>query len=90
MEARRLCRIERELGRVEECPEGSCPFWEPGGAVLDGRCAIDHVDLSGGNGLVEWLAALRRDLEGSRTGPGDGIAERLRAFHRLIAPPEDD
>jgi len=24
-----------------------CPFWEPGGAVLSGRCAFERLDLSG-------------------------------------------
>src|SRR5690242_14698812 len=39
----RLCTLERAVGRLELCPKGACPFWEPGGAALGGRCAFEQL-----------------------------------------------
>ena len=41
----RLCALEHAVGRAGACPESGCPFWEPGGAVLPGRCAFEQIDL---------------------------------------------
>ena len=38
----RLCTLEQTLGRIEECPRGSCPFWERGGAVLEPGCLLER------------------------------------------------
>jgi hypothetical protein len=63
MSERRLCRLQQTVGVEEDCPEGRCPFWEPGGAVLQGRCAIDHLDLVRRPELASWLLSLRLKLE---------------------------
>jgi hypothetical protein len=41
-----LCRLNQALAVAEECSEEVCPFWEPGGAVLPGRCAFEGLDLA--------------------------------------------
>jgi hypothetical protein len=79
-EARR-CRLQYAAGRIEACPEDACPFWEPGGAVLDGRCAIEQLDLTAGPELVSWLVMLRKDLEGAQAGREPQDAWQL--FYRL-------
>jgi hypothetical protein len=61
-EQRRLCTLRAAVGREEDCPEDACPFWEPGGAVLGGRCAIGHLDLARDVELSSWLLALRARL----------------------------
>jgi hypothetical protein len=60
------CRLQSTLGRDEECPRDSCPFWEPGGAVLDGRCALEQVDLGENAELAAWLLRIRKRLEAAR------------------------
>jgi hypothetical protein len=64
----RLCRFEQALGRNEACPEARCPFWEPGGAVLQGRCAFDEVAISASPDVARCLLRVRRTLETARTG----------------------
>jgi hypothetical protein len=59
----RRCRLEEAVGRYETCPEERCPFWEPGGAVLEGRCAFDELDLSGRSGIAALLLRLREKLD---------------------------
>lgn len=39
----RLCVLVDAAGRIEECPGEGCPFWEPGGAVLEVRCALERM-----------------------------------------------
>lgn len=65
-ETSRLCRLNEALGVSEECPEGTCPFWEPGGAVLAGRCAIEGLALSGRRDLAGFLLRLRAGLNEGR------------------------
>jgi hypothetical protein len=77
-----LCRLHHAQGRVEECPEEACPFWDPGGAVLPGRCAVELVDLKASPELVAWLLSLRRDLETARSAEETTAARRL--FHGLL------
>jgi hypothetical protein len=78
---RRLCRLQYAANRIEDCPEGRCPFWEAGGAVLDARCAIDHVDIDSNPALVSWLLELRSRLEVA--GLNDEPEAGWRLFHRL-------
>jgi hypothetical protein len=50
---------EREL-----CPRDLCAFWEPGGAVLAGRCMIDRLGIDiRGRDLAAYLLELRERLE---------------------------
>jgi hypothetical protein len=54
-------------GTVEICPEDRCAFWEPGGAVLEGNCLIERLDLDlGDRELAEYLLQARERLEGAR------------------------
>jgi len=59
----RLCRIALAVGEREACRAGGCPFWEPGGAVLEGRCAVDRLDLDARPGVAPWLLELRARLD---------------------------
>ena len=58
----RLCTLEAAVGKVEACPEDSCPFWEPGGAALVGRCAFEELDVAADAALATWLLELRERL----------------------------
>ncbi|HKN64542.1 MAG TPA: hypothetical protein VJV76_09460 [Gaiellaceae bacterium] len=60
--ATRLCTLETAVGRLETCPEGACPFWEPGGAALAGRCAFEQLDVAADSPLAAWLLELRERL----------------------------
>jgi hypothetical protein len=73
----RLCRLEQAVGVDAACPEDACPFWEPGGAVLAGRCAVEGIDFSRDPGVATWLLAIRKRLEESVT-PGEDVSHELR------------
>lgn len=62
MDDEKTCRLEGVAGRVVACPEDGCAFWEPGGAVLEGRCVLHGIDFSREPGLAEWLLELRESL----------------------------
>jgi hypothetical protein len=64
----RLCRLERAVGVDAACPEERCPFWEPGGAVLDGRCVFDRVDFGREREVARLLLGIRERLEGTARG----------------------
>jgi hypothetical protein len=70
-----LCRLSATIGREEACPEAGCPFWEPGGAALEGRCAIERLELEGRDDVAAWLVRLRARLEAADSGED---AERAR------------
>jgi hypothetical protein len=78
-----LCRLQHAAGRIETCPEERCPFWEPGGAALAGRCAVEQVDLSGRQQLAAWLLRIRTQLELASTREQEDQVRRL--FYRLLA-----
>jgi hypothetical protein len=59
----RLCRLEQAVGLEAACPEGRCPFWEPGGAVLEGRCAFEAEDLNRERDVARLLIDLRERLD---------------------------
>jgi hypothetical protein len=54
-------------GVNEPCPEERCPFWEPGGAVVDGTCVIERlgVDVRRAD-LAGYLLETRERLEQAR------------------------
>jgi hypothetical protein len=70
----RLCRLDAALGRLRPCSGDECPFWEPGGAVLHGRCVFDGVDFSRQRSLVASLRELRSVMEAERTEEPPGAA----------------
>lgn len=83
-----LCRLEHTLGRSVVCPGDRCPFWEPGGAVLDGRCALHGLDLTRGRELARWLLELRARLE--TAGPVAEDEQLRHLYHRLANEGEDE
>jgi hypothetical protein len=58
----RVCTLEAAVGKLEACPEGGCPFWEPGGAALGGRCAFEELDVEADEALATWLLEIRTRL----------------------------
>jgi hypothetical protein len=80
LEATRLCRIAAVVGLPEACGEWRCPFWEPGGAALDGRCAVERLSLDGRPEVAAWLLGVRERLECAGTA-----AESERARSELYA-----
>jgi len=54
-------------GRVEPCPHERCAFWEPGGAVVEGTCLIERLDVDlSTTDLAEYLLETREQLEQAR------------------------
>jgi hypothetical protein len=66
-----LCRLEAIAGRERRCPQEACSFWEPGGAVLEGRCMFERADLSPWPALVAELIGIREQLDAAA---GDATA----------------
>jgi hypothetical protein len=58
----RPCSLEAAVGKHEACPGRACPFWEPGGAALVGRCAFEQLDVAADAALATWLLELRERL----------------------------
>jgi len=77
----RTCRLDFLGGTTTRCTEGKCPFWEPGGAVVEGRCAFERLDLLHRPAVVSELLRLREEL--AAAAPGDeGTASH--GYHRLL------
>jgi len=74
------CSLERALGLDARC-EPDCPFWEPGGAVLDGRCAFERLDLAR---RAELAGALLRIRERLRDVRRQAEGDELHRLHRLL------
>jgi hypothetical protein len=84
--AERLCRIKLALSEVEACPQGACPFWEPGGAVLEAGCGLERLQLELDRpDLAEYLVGLRHALETARDSREREEARRALAD---LWPPE--
>jgi len=84
----RLCRLEHIAGRLMPCPEDGCPFWEPGGAVLEGRCAFERLDLASRTEVASELLRVRRLLESAASGEEERHARHL--FHRALNQSQDE
>ncbi|HEY8706029.1 MAG TPA: hypothetical protein VIL98_14845 [Gaiellaceae bacterium] len=84
----RLCRLDALTGREQLCPESTCPFWEPGGAVLAGRCAFERLDLAGRPALVAELVRLREQLDAAASGDEESRARHL--YHQLLNESEEE
>lgn len=63
-------------------------MWEPGGAALGGRCALEQVDLEGRPDFAAWLLNLRETLESSAQQAESDEARRL--FYRLLNESQDE
>lgn len=81
----KLCRIKLAVDEVEACPEGACPFWEAGGAVVASGCGLErlHLELDRPD-LAGYLVDLRRALETARD-ERERLAAR-QAFAGLVPP----
>ena len=80
--ATRLCSLEAAVGRRDACPEGACPFWEPGGAALDGRCAFEELDVAADPALAGWLLEIRERLASAESTVASDEARSL--FSHLL------
>jgi hypothetical protein len=77
-----FCRLQYAVGRIEECGRARCAFWEPGGAVLPGRCAFDELDLSGRPAVAQLLLQIRVRLADTAVAEHDTRTRRL--FYHLL------
>ena len=79
----RRCTLKAVVGKEEACPEERCPFWEPGGAALGGRCAVEDLGLSADARLATWLLEIRDKLAAASS---DDEARAMRGvFHQLLS-----
>jgi hypothetical protein len=78
----RLCSLEATVRKGEACPEGACPFWEPGGAVLGGRCAFEELDVAADAELATWLLEIRERLASAESTAAADEARSL--FSHLL------
>jgi hypothetical protein len=83
----KLCRLQYTAGRVEACPGSACPFWDPGGAVLQGRCSLDGIDLVARADVAHLLLHIRKDLELAET---HAEVSSRRLFYRLLETGDSD
>lgn len=83
---RSLCRIKIALGEAELCPEGACPFWEHGGAVVESGCGLERLPMELDRpDMAKYLLGLRQALESARDEQERAAA---RATFAALAPPE--
>lgn len=70
--------LGHRLGRDEPCTQ-ECPFWEPGGAVIDAGCALERI-LGEGDWPVEfaerWLR-IRDRISSAADWPPAGFFSTL-------------
>jgi len=78
----RLCSLEKAVGKTEACPEGACPFWEPGGAALGGRCAVESFGVATDANLAAWLLEIREKLAASSSEEDEHVMRGI--FHYLL------
>jgi hypothetical protein len=84
----RLCRLASIGHRREDCPEELCPFWEPGGVVLAGRCGFEQIDLADNPDLAGFLLRIRHALERARAREDEHDARRL--FYHALNQGQDE
>jgi len=77
-----ICSLEEAIGRNVRCGETTCAFWEPGGAVLHGRCAFERLDLGGRAEIAEELLRIRTLLDSAESTHAEQSARHL--YHRLL------
>jgi hypothetical protein len=82
------CQLEHIGDRSAPCPEAGCPIWEPGGAVLEGRCAFERLDLAGCPEIAAELLRVRRLLESAVSEEEGRYARHL--FHRALNQSADE
>jgi hypothetical protein len=78
----RLCSLASTVGKPQACPEGACPFWEPGGAAVGGRCAVEHLGVAADAALAQWLLEIRDRLAVSSSEEEERAMRSV--FHHLL------
>ena len=78
----RQCSLAAVVGRPEPCPEGACPFWEPGGAALAGRCLFEEFVIPADAHLAARLLEIRERLGAAGTEEEERAIRG--AFHQLL------
>lgn len=69
--------------QTEVCPRERCAFWEPGGAVVEGNCLIERLDVDVRNSdLATYLLETRERLAQARDLSEAEAAHR--AFSRRL------
>ena len=81
-EVRPRCVLKAVVGKAEVCPEERCPFWEPGGAALGGRCAVEKLGLSADVPLATWLLEIREKLLAASSDEEERAMRGV--FHQLL------
>jgi hypothetical protein len=82
----KLCSLSVVAGDDEQCPRGWCAFWEAGGAVSRGGCAIERLGVRIDDPhLARHLLELRRGLERVRDAQAGEAADRQLP---ALAPPD--
>ena len=86
-----LCRLELIAGHEERCPGASCPFWEPGGAVVEGGCVLERVgfELDRRPEVAALLLDDRHRIEDAHDET-DAEAARMQLAHALNAENVND
>jgi hypothetical protein len=78
----RLCSLEVVVGKDGVCPEEACPFWEPGGAALGGRCAVDELGGVTDPAVSAWLLEIREKLLAASSEENERAMRAV--FHQLL------
>jgi len=78
----RLCSLESAVGNTEACPEDACPFWEPGGAAVGGRCAVEALGVATDPELATWLLEIREKLAAPSSDEDEHVMRSV--FHQLL------
>jgi hypothetical protein len=86
------CRLDALAGRDKLCPEDGCPFWEPGGAVLEGRCAFERLDLAGRPAVASELLRIREVLDAAPSGRAEDASQRryYELLDELLSEPNEE
>jgi hypothetical protein len=82
MATTRICTLEATVGRSAACPEEACPFWEPGGAAVGGRCAVQELGGLTDPAVATWLLEIREKLVAA--GSADDERALRTVFHQLL------
>lgn len=83
-----VCHLAQVAYRHEAlCEEAECPFWEPGGAVLAGRCGLEEIDFGGRSDLAEELLRIKNELQ--ELHAVDREAQLAHLYHRLLNTSDD-
>ena len=78
----RLCSLEVVVGKTHACPGDACPFWDPGGAALGARCAVEGLGIVADPKLATWLLEIRDRLDAASSEDEERAMRSV--FHHLL------